>query len=516
MKNERLDMSTEQMEKLSNMLQQQGLSKTEIDVILNGEYESYDSKYDLESSFGGLKKHDKVLEKLSDGYTMDELRAEGVSQQQIDAFSQMLQEKNLNADQAKAIYQYSVDSNTILGIKRGETTVEAVQENIIKEIGEHLQERGVGQEDVQHIIQYIKSIDYQNTALHDNYDKMNQYMREKGLPETSYVIARRGIMDINRSEHISETINQLEEGLKNTNLPKSMKLYRAINTSYLKKGLKDGEGLESLIGKSIGNKGQTSTSPLYDCSFATHDECDTVFEIYTPRGSRGSYVAELSAYDTTEQEVLLDPNDLYITGVQTGVVDKNGRTKNVLKALCLSQDRECYKGIDKQQDVRKTENSQSNYDRTIEGTESNLPMKQSRFSKFFNQFRARFARQNRSNNGMNTNTNSQRRNPFSRRKQEESQYNSKNTPEQQTFQPKQKSQEKKSWELEPEEKARIQRETAEIAKRFREQEEQQKQAPAQEMQQGNIQQGDFTQMQQGQIPQQIPQQPMQDFGGMEL
>ena len=70
------------------------------------------------------------------------------------------------------------------------------------------------------------------------------------------------------------------------------------------------------------------------------------------------------------------------------------------------------------------------------------------------------------------------------------------------------SQEKKSWELEPEEKARIQSETAVIAKRFREQEEQQKQVPIQEIQQGN--------MQQGQIPQQMPQQPMQDFGGMEL
>ena len=162
MKNERLDMSTEQMEKLSNMLQQQGLSKTEIDVILNGEYESYDSKYDLESSFGGLKKHDKVLEKLSDGYTMDELRAEGVSQQQIDAFSQMLQEKNLNADQAKAIYQYSVDSNTILGIKRGETTVEAVQENIIKEKEEDLDENA------KNTVSFLKSleekppIDYEN------------------------------------------------------------------------------------------------------------------------------------------------------------------------------------------------------------------------------------------------------------------------------------------------------------------------------------------------------------------
>ena len=181
--------------------------------------------------------------------------------------------------------------------------------------------------------------------------------------------------------------------------------------------------------------------------------------------------------------------------------------------MLLSKERECYKGIDKQQETEKSQYGQEQYDSTIQPTnnETNLPARQSRFSRFFNQIRSRFARQN-----YNTNTNSQRRNPFSRRKQEESQYDNKNTPKQQTFQPKQKSQEKKSWELEPEEKARIQRETAEIAKRFREQEEQQKQAPAQEMQQGNIQQGDFTQMQQGQMPQQIPQQPMQDFGGMEL
>ena len=71
----------------------------------------------------------------------------------------------------------------------------------------------------------------------------------------------------------------------------------------------------------------------------------------------------------------------------------------------------------------------------------------------------------------------------------------------------QKVHEKKSWELEPEEKARIQRETVAIAKRFREQEEQQKQAPTQE-----IPQGDYTQMQQ-QVP---PQQPLIDMGGMEL
>ena len=153
------------------------------------------------------------------------------------------------------------------------------------------------------------------------------------------------------------------------------------------------------------------------------------------------------------------------------------------------------------------ENQNVEYDATIQSTNNgnNLPARQNRFSRFFNQVRSRFARRD---------TNSQSRNPFSKAKRDgeekESQY------EETQIQSKKQVQEKKSWELEPEEKARIQRETAEIAKRFRKQEEQQKQAPTQEMQQGNMQQDDYTQIQQGQIPQQIPQQPMQDFGGMEL
>ena len=36
-----------------------------------------------ESAFGGLRKHGDILEKLSDGYTMDELQAQGISPQKI-------------------------------------------------------------------------------------------------------------------------------------------------------------------------------------------------------------------------------------------------------------------------------------------------------------------------------------------------------------------------------------------------------------------------------------------------
>ena len=188
--------------------------------------------------------------------------------------------------------------------------------------------------------------------------------------------------------------------------------------------------------------------------------------------------------------MLLNPNDLYITGVQTGVVDKNGRTKNVLQALCLSKDIECYKGIDKEQKTSRTSSGQQQYENTMQtqNSETNLPARQSRFSRFFNQMRSKFSRQ-----GSNTNL-----------------QKSENTEPQ--IQPqKTQVQEKKSWELEPEEKARIQREIAEIAKRYREQEEQQRQAPTQDLQQGN-----FQPMQEGQNQPPMQQPPMQDLGGMEL
>ena len=105
MSNEKIKILQEQQQKISNMLQSQGISETEIDQIINGDYEGYTTGEDLESSFSGLKKHGDVLEKLSDGYTMEELQSQGVSTQKIQAFNEMLQSKNLTVANAKAIYQ---------------------------------------------------------------------------------------------------------------------------------------------------------------------------------------------------------------------------------------------------------------------------------------------------------------------------------------------------------------------------------------------------------------------------
>ncbi len=434
---EQLRMSAEQKQQIITMLQSQGISQSEIDQIINGDYESYDTGADLESAYGGLKKHGDVLEKLSDGYTMEELLGQGVSTDKIQQFKEMLDTRNLTVDNAKAIYQYSIGSNMILGVKRG-TSKETIREQIITDLDEALKGRSVAEADIEKMKQFVQSADYQS-PLHSNYDIANEYMEQIGVRQNARVSVRSAMQSIDRCTHIDETIAALEEGLGNTHLSKPMKLYRAVKSSYLEKGLGEGENLSSLLGKSISNKGQTSTSPLYDSSFASLDDYDTVFEIYTPKGSRGAYIAELSAYDKTEQEVLLNPNDLYITGVQTGVTDKNGRTKNVLQALCLSKDRECYKGIEQNQEQSRSQT----YEQSANST--NLPAKQNIFSRFFNQIRARFlkGRKNieQSTNGLSNTT----------------QYK-----------------EKKTWELDPDEQMKQQKMQVEIGANYRKKEEEQK------------------------------------------
>lgn len=451
MKREKIQISLEQYYQISSFLQNKGISQQDIDEIIDGEFENYNNVNDLESSFGGFRKYDAILEKLSDGYMMHELDEQGIKKAQIREFEKMLEEKNLTADQAKAIYQYSVGSNMILGVKRG-TSVDAIQEQIMSDLEESLQGRGVQQEDIEQIKKFVKSVDYQSTTLHENYDITNQYMQQRDLPTNSYACVRSAIQSMDRCSHIDKTIEQLEDGIGNTKLPKSMKLYRAVKSEYLEKELKDGETIESLVGKKISNKGQTSTSPLYDSSFASLDKYDTVFEIYAPQGTRGSYIAELSAYDSAEQEVLLNPNDLYIIGVQTDVVDKNGKTKNILQALCLSKDLECYKDIAQSQISSKDENSENGINIQKGKEESmakNLPTTQSGFSKFFNKIRVRFIKRK-----LEDNVQIEEKNKDIPMKLEHRENNN-----------------RKLWDLTPEKRIKIQQSQVEIGRKHKEMQE---------------------------------------------
>lgn len=127
-------------------------------------------------------------------------------------------------------------------------------------------------------------------------------------------------------------------------------------------------------------------------------------------------------------------------------------------------------------------------------TQANLPASQNRLSKFFSQIRSKFAKQNSHNTQSNgAFTDSLQQNEY----------------RVQQNQTKQKK--KKSWELEPEEKARIQKETVQIAQKHREQEEQSKQVTLQQKEYQNAQ--NIVQPVQQQI---TPQQSSIDMGGVEL
>lgn len=491
---EQLKLSSTQKQQITNMLQNQGLSQSDINEILNGNYSTFQNEADLADVFSSSGNHQKVLQGLADGYTMEELPQIGVNQSEIQGFMDTINSYNISVENAKAINQYSNGSNMILSVKRGTITRTELQSGIMQDLSIKLQERGMSQSQIYEISNVIQQLNY-DKPVHNNYDIINSHMQEMNLPRACSPSVCKAVKDMNSFEHIDETISSLDEGLSKARLPQSMKLYRAIKTN----GQVD---MQNYVGKSMNNKGYTSTSPLYDSSFAKYDEYDTVMEIYAPKGTQGAYITQLSDYDSVEQEVLLNPNDIYVVGAQSGVIDKNGKSKTVLQGLLLSKERECYKDVGQQATEQRSNSyeksfstqaeSDNLYDQTIQqqtysqnGNLENLPARQNRFSRFFNQIRSRFSRGR--NDGTQDTT-----------YQDRQQQNTKT-----------KTVEKKPWELEPEEKARIQRESAEIARRHREQQEQQSQQT--QTQQQNQEQGN-AKMIQGQVQ----QQPIVDMGGMEL
>lgn len=482
---EQMKISEQETQRLSNLLESQGLSKDEINVILNGDYSTFQSEADLLDVFSSTGSHQKVLQGLADGYTMEELPQIGVSQSEIQGFMDTIKSYNISVENAKAINQYSNGSNMILSVKRGTTTRTELQSGIMRDLSTKLQERGMSESQISKISDFIQHLDYEQ-PVHDNYDMINSQMQKMNLPRGFSPSVCKAVKDMNSFEHIDQTIASLDDGLSRARLPQSMKLYRAIKTN----GQVDAQ---SYVGKSLNNKGYTSTSPLYDSSFAKYDEYDTVMEIYAPKGTQGAYITQLSDYDNVEQEVLLNPNDIYVVGAQNSVIDKNGRSKTVLQGLLLSKDRECYRGIDQQKSQTQTYEQTIGQEQSQNPPSTNLPARQNRFSKIFSQVRSRFAKKKGSEHEL------------------DSSYQKQQT-KTNDFQPK----EKKSWELEPAEKSRIQRETAEIAKRHREQEEQTQQQHVQqqnlEQSQPNMQAQTDAQMTQGQVS----QQPVMDMGGMEL
>ena len=344
MNGERLNMNPDYTNGLIEMLRQNGLSEADIDVIVNGTYREYSSSEEIASSSTFQNdEYSSIIQALSEDYTLEEMNSSlGISQEKIDSFRATLQDNNLTVDNVKAFNRYSSGSNMILSAKRG-VPREIISQGIDAELDSRLAEYGFSQEHISQIHDYVNGLDY-SKPLHENWQATTRYLEQYGISRKYTAAINSTVMHKNSLAHLDDTLSSLDQGLT-TRLPESMKLKRAVKGEYLMSQLQPGEDLTSLIGRRIEETGYSSTSPIYDTSFAKYDDYDVVYDIFAPKGTQGTSIAPFSSYGTAEEEVLLNSNDLYIIDVVPGVVDKNGRTKTVLKSVVLSKDKTCYKGI---------------------------------------------------------------------------------------------------------------------------------------------------------------------------
>lgn len=346
MNNTKLDINQSYSNRLMETLKQQGLSENDINSIINGRYKEYLSSDELDSSviFSDAE-YSAISQAISEDYTFDEMSSKlGINPSKIDQFLKTLQENNLTVDNVKAFNRYSAGSNMILSAKRG-VSRETIAQGIDSNLDSRLSKYGFSQDNITKIHEYINGLDY-SKPLHENWENTTNYLEQYGISKKYMATINSAVMHKNSLAHLDETLSSLDQGLK-TELPESIKLTRAIKSEYLTQQLQPGKDLTSLIGKKIEETGYSSTSPIYDASFAKYDDCNVVFDIYAPKGTQGVSIKPFSYYGDVEEEILLNSNDLYITDVIQDVLDKNGQTKTVLKSLLLSKDKTGYKDLSK-------------------------------------------------------------------------------------------------------------------------------------------------------------------------
>ena len=199
-----------------------------------------------------------------------------------------------------------------------------------------MQSRGLNKETIDSISTYIDNLDY-TEPLYQNYDVLRNNIDALDLKGSSKASIFNAIKNIDSLNHIDETINNLDDAILKSYMNESVKVYRAL------KGVPE-ENLTNMVGKNLNNKGYTSTTPVYDSSFAKYDEYNTVIEMNIPKGTQGIDIRRFSAYDV-ENEILLNENYLTVFDVKKRTVDKNGKEKNIIKGYVLSKDKSGYAEI---------------------------------------------------------------------------------------------------------------------------------------------------------------------------
>ncbi len=307
-------------------------TESKVETLDISEYKVFKSEEELPAQIFENKKYINIFGDLADGYSLNEIyqTSSETKRSDIDSLIKVLQENGLDLDMALTLYRYSIGSNIILGIKRGTASKKSIFENIKLKSKESFIQRGISQEMIATIDNFVRNLDY-SLPLYKNYQLTKEFFMKQGLSNKQISSILTYVKDINSLYHVDYTIAKLDEILNNTTLQEPMVLYRAVNSSYLKQYLNSGESLTELVGKTISETGYLSTSPLYDKSLSGQSKLDLVYEIYTPDGTKGVDVTPFSGYEGAEIEYLLAPTNLYVFEVIPNVVDKKGNTKTICR-----------------------------------------------------------------------------------------------------------------------------------------------------------------------------------------
>lgn len=326
---------------LTDILINEGLSSNDIQIIINDSYQNFSSEDDIKSKLPYIFNNNEyltIIDYLSEGYDIDEISQEiGIRKDKIDSFKTILSKNNLTVESVIALNKYTTGSNMILGLKRG-VSKETILENINNEFINRMIEYLLNDNQIKEIKEYISNLDY-SIPLHKNYQNIREYLNQYNISNKFVAAILSYAKNLNSYYHLDKTILNLDKCLQ-TRLPESMIVYRSVKKSFLEEQVKD----SSIIGLKIEDSGYSSTSPLYDTSFAKYDDYEVVFKIYVPKGTQGIQVTPFSSYGDAEEEILLNANDLYILDKEN-IIDKNGKKKIICKSLLLSKDKSCYKGI---------------------------------------------------------------------------------------------------------------------------------------------------------------------------
>ena len=267
------------------------------------------------------KNFSNILQNLNDGYNIEDLPSLGIRKIEIQDFIEYIDAHGLTIENAKALNMYSCDSEIILAVKNQTKSIDDIKDTIAGISTEFLEQRHLDGQDIDKVLSFVKGLDY-DRPLYQNFEAAKEFAEENDIPRSSLPTIRTAIKEFDTVYRIDGIISEIDDVMSKSTIEDSMTLYRAIKIP----DVTDETVMDKLNTNSVG---YTSTSPTYETSFAKYEDYNVVIEMQIQKGTHGIDLAPFSDYDSVESEILIGPNKLEVSTIQS-TIDHNGNEKIIL------------------------------------------------------------------------------------------------------------------------------------------------------------------------------------------